>query len=742
MKEARRRDEQASASSSVGNNSICSRNEVFANEILDSINEVLHGKYRRWSKSRVGQLISKVVWGQATFIPHLERHARKHFRAKVFTPYNILQQMDLVGGTLSYEGIDILRRVETCGVKRFRGSMIPSKSELKRMAGAIEWFGKEHCPFRSQQTTTGESIEFDYGKLMLCVTQAFHLDVIGKDRSLSVASSIDGASISKNLSIIAGGIKVTDRAARCPITSRPLLDNPFTMSAQSRNLCFPFKIMMGRETKETFTSFASLFKFLDDLSEASTLPAAMTGFQPFSCMTNCDLSAQWKGLCNGGAAKVHTLPCTGCATESDGLATPNVSPCQRWCTDHFAADPTWMCFHKEMATPERMLTMRGEVEELVLTLERSLVDVLAESQMTRFDVEFDHPPDSSLNDITSIHCNPQSASQQQSLSRLFTNELILRGLSIDGTLEARRERLLLVLRNEATIARLSKEIEHGEVKEGAYFLLMQTLPCILHMENRNGIKILSMLLVEGLSNAKKRLLFADVNAEGSRVTKFVSQIESLINKLLIGTETDPCQWMCPFDFKKRELGPITMDNVRTRKIIDGLDLLVETCVIDNVRKELWLRALNNYRISMVLLRTKDDFTNIMIASYQCHSDRFFQAWIYLWQKEGLTNYIHMIGAGHVADYLFKWNNLHRFSQQGWEAMNSLIKTFFFRRTSHGGGVRGASKKSRLIPIARWLQRRMVFLCRIEEHTIREYIEHCPMPQVFRTQALSQDDVYE
>jgi hypothetical protein len=113
----------------------------------------------------------------------------------------------------------------------------------------------------------------------------------------------------------------------------------------------------------------------------------------------------------------------------------------------------------------------------------------------------------------------------------------------------------------------------------------------------------------------------------------------------------------------------------------------------------------------------------------------------LWQKEGITNYIHMIGSGHIADYLFKWKNLYRFSQQGWEAMNSLIKTFFFRRTSHGGGVRGG-KKSRLIPIARWLQRRMVFLCRVDEHVIRQHIKDHPMPEGFRTQALSNDDVYD
>jgi hypothetical protein len=106
---------------------------------------------------------------------------------------------------------------------------------------------------------------------------------------------------------------------------------------------------------------------------------------------------------------------------------------------------------------------------------------------------------------------------------------------------------------------------------------------------------------------------------------------------------------------------------------------------------------------MVLLQKKEDFTNETITAYQCHADKFFQAWVCLWQKEGITNYMHMIGSGHLADYLYKWNNLYRFLQQGWEAMNSLIKTFFFQRTSHGGGVWGASKKSRLIPIARWLQ---------------------------------------
>jgi hypothetical protein len=96
---------------------------------------------------------------------------------------------------------------------------------------------------------------------------------------------------------------------------------------------------------------------------------------------------------------------------------------------------------------------------------------------------------------------------------------------------------------------------------------------------------------------------------------------------------------------------------------------------------------------------------------------------------------------YIAEYLYKWKNLYRISQQGWEAMNSLINKmfFFFRRTSHGGGVRGNSKKSRLIPIARWLQRWLIFLCRFSEEAISRYAKENPIPNDFSTQAASQEN---
>jgi hypothetical protein len=101
----------------------------------------------------------------------------------------------------------------------------------------------------------------------------------------------------------------------------------------------------------------------------------------------------------------------------------------------------------------------------------------------------------------------------------------------------------------------------------------------------------------------------------------------------------------------------------------------------------------------------------------------------------------MVGSGHFAEYLYKWRNLYPYSQQGWEAMNAMIKTFFYHRTNHGGsaGNKGTSQKSRLVPITRWLQRCLIFLCRFTEDEISEYIKENPITDR-RTQIIAETGV--
>ena len=199
--------------------------------------------------------------------------------------------------------------------------------------------------------------------------------------------------------------------------------------------------MMGRETKETFAEFSTSFSFLDNLGRVNTIPPELEGFKPFRCMTNCDLSAQWKGLCKGGAAKVHTLPCSGCATESNCLATPNACLCTRRCS--LVDNPEWLWFHKDMATPEQVSLIKSEVAELLSVLRSALDNIKTESKMTINDVDIEVPLVSSTTNIASIHFIPKNADQMRKFSQLLTNELLLRNLEMQDALR-RDERAYMI----------------------------------------------------------------------------------------------------------------------------------------------------------------------------------------------------------------------------------------------------------------------------------------------------------
>ena len=123
----------------------------------------------------------------------------------------------------------------------------------------------------------------------------------------------------------------------------------------------------------------------------------------------------------------------------------------------------------------------------------------------------------------------------------------------------------------------------------------------------------------------------------------------------------------------------------------------------------WIATIEEYQKALVILCSKKDLSDEEIFAFQRHINVFFQTWVRLsGGRSGMTNYIHMLVSGHISEYLFKWRNLWVHSQQGWEALNSLIKTFFLRRT--GRGSAGKGEKSRLRPIARWFQRRMIWMC--------------------------------
>jgi hypothetical protein len=261
-------------------------------------------------------------------------------------------------------------------------------------------------------------------------------------------------------------------------------------------------------------------------------------------------------------------------------------------------------------------------------------------------------------------------------------------------------------------------VAHGETgNDNALFLLINAVPCVLQMENRIGMKMLTRLFMKGLGHAKENKLPAppteDGNAlsESKRVEHFLRTVQSVLNTNAWGSEESPSQWECPYDEKEKQIDTIALDNGRTRKAINNLEALAEVCFFDDAEKALWTDCIGHCRNSMELCRMKDDFTDADIQKHQEEADLFFQKWIDLNGRAGITNHIHLLGAGHVAEHMFHWRNVHQHSQQSWEAFNGLLKTFYFRRAGRGGAANGGKgPKSKLKPVARWIQRRMIWMC--------------------------------
>jgi hypothetical protein len=75
--------------------------------------------------------------------------------------------------------------------------------------------------------------------------------------------------------------------------------------------------------------------------------------------------------------------------------------------------------------------------------------------------------------------------------------------------------------------------------------LLHKIPGILHCENRVGIKLLTMLLIEDFSNAQRRTIMAHIASEREKIIAFAEKIQEIFNNQILGDEDSPAQWRLP-----------------------------------------------------------------------------------------------------------------------------------------------------------------------------------------------------
>jgi hypothetical protein len=89
---------------------------------------------------------------------------------------------------------------------------------------------------------------------------------------------------------------------------------------------------------------------------------------------------------------------------------------------------------------------------------------------------------------------------------------------------------------------LTEAIHHDENKDNRILTLMKCIPRILHMENRVGIKIIQVLLYEGITNAGLKNTYKHLDSKDDHIAKFVKDVETICNKEVLGCPDFPSQW--------------------------------------------------------------------------------------------------------------------------------------------------------------------------------------------------------
>jgi hypothetical protein len=668
----------------------------------------------------------------------------KEYCSTNYPPHAVSRLQDLTGGQFALTTLDLLNSLATKGKLYSRDGFLPSSSGVKRVRRAVERYGRKRIKCKKgtiKGTKGGEFYEFNVDDLLVYAIKAFGLEEVAKHRAVRISVSIDGAQLSKRLTHVTCGFKVADIAARCPFTGRSLFMDADQALLQSRNLCIPVKIGMCKETKEIYRNeFENIFVRFHELSDkydgALPIDSAFTaaGFKPIRVAVNCDMSAQWKMFGTGGAAKVHTFPCHCCPIKSANLARPNSVHCSLCVEVHPNRDPSWKCYHHPMMTKELIDTTEADFAEMSKSLEGILdeLDEIRKDSVINQEQDPRAPMGNSRSDPHSIHfdwaADDITAEEVQQYGDRLEEDLALRGEETVGSIPLLQKRLTDLMIKEWTFLQLKDAVLLNGKLKNVVFMLLEAPPCVLHLENRVGLTIIRHLLQLGINNAHNQVMYNDISGEKRRRLQLVEDVETYINNNVLGDEDNPAQFACPAEDSAKHIGIICLDNNRTRKIVNQLSGLIDICLPDDEERQSWKNAIClQYSPAINLLRSKENLTEHQIIQFQKHIDLFFQLWVVLIPgAKGVTNYIHLLKSGHVMEYLKYWRSLYPHSQQGWEALNSLLKTYYFRATSRGGKSGGKyvnGDKTRVRPIGRWMLRRIVWSLGIPWEKIElEYIQ--------------------
>ena len=137
-----------------------------------------------------------------------------------------------------------------------------------------------------------------------------------------------------------------------------------------------------------------------------------------------------------------------------------------------------------------------------------------------------------------------------------------------------------------------------------------------------------------------------------------------------------------FLLKDMKLDNVNLSNTRACKVVKNLTNLVEVCTAeyDVEYQNKWTTVCLQFLTVTEWLDSKIIFTFEEACNFQKDADSFCSTYFNITGRDGMTNYLHCLQAGHFAEFLIKYKNTYRYSQQGWENINSVMKSSYHHNT--------------------------------------------------------------
>jgi hypothetical protein len=153
-----------------------------------------------------------------------------------------------------------------------------------------------------------------------------------------------------------------------------------------------------------------------------------------------------------------------------------------------------------MVTPERIAELWEHSEQIQLQLGNLSEKVDSLADLSKVNCREDPRgagQGNAIHDVASIHFDHTRANETDKNTYLMSlaHDLAIQNLDTTGSVSEMRERLKKALVMEYLLREIEADIAHGTISQrSALYLIINTIPCILHLENRVGLKLFTRLL--------------------------------------------------------------------------------------------------------------------------------------------------------------------------------------------------------------------------------------------------------